>query len=155
MNTQESQFILQRLLEKKILILDGAMGTMIQRRKLDEAVYRANRFKNHQSDLKGNNDLLSLTQPAIIEEIHAAYLQAGADIIETNTFNANAISLSDYQMGDLAYDLNLASAKIARKAARLFQKEHPISPVLSPVRSVRPTGWPPCLRMSMILARGR
>ncbi|HQP10303.1 MAG TPA: methionine synthase, partial [Candidatus Omnitrophota bacterium] len=122
MNTQESQSILQRLLEKKILILDGAMGTMIQRRKLDEAAYRANRFKNHKSDLKGNNDLLSLTQPGIIEEIHAAYFQAGADIIETNTFNANAISLSDYQMGDLAYDLNLASAKIARKAAAAFSK---------------------------------
>src|SRR6188768_507880 len=100
-------------LEKRILILDGAMGTMIQRYKLAEDDYRGERFKNFDADLKGNNDLLSLTQPQIIREIHEAYLEAGADIIETNTFNAQKISLADYKMEELAYELNLASARIA------------------------------------------
>src|SRR3989338_11645218 len=86
------------LLAKRILILDGAMGTMIQRYKLEEHAYRGDRFADHPMDLKGNNDLLSLTQPHIIEEIHAAYLEAGADIIETNTFNANAVSQADYRL---------------------------------------------------------
>ena len=87
---------LEELLQQRILILDGAMGTMIQRYKLDEADYRGERFKDWPSDLKGNNDLLSLTQPQIIRDIHKAYLEAGADIIETNTFNSTTVSLADY-----------------------------------------------------------
>lgn len=104
------------LLEKRILIIDGAMGTMIQRYKLSEADYRGEKFKNWPSDLKGNNDLLSLTQPAIIKGIHKQYLEAGADIIETNTFNAQRVSLADYHMEDLAYEINLAAAKIAKES---------------------------------------
>ncbi|MFZ7170157.1 MAG: homocysteine S-methyltransferase family protein, partial [Bacteroidota bacterium] len=103
-------------LEKRILIIDGAMGTMIQRYKLSEEDYRGERFADWKSDLKGNNDLLSLTKPEIIEAIHLEYLEAGADIIETNTFNAQKISLADYHMESLAYELNFESAKIAKKA---------------------------------------
>lgn len=108
--------ILHRQLEARILILDGAMGTMIQSYNLDEDGYRGDRFKDWESDLKGNNDLLSLTQPDIIRDIHKAYLQAGADIIETNTFNANAVSMADYQMEDLVYELNKVSAQLAQEA---------------------------------------
>ena len=97
--------IFTELLEQRILILDGAMGTMIQTYKLDEADYRGERFKDWPSDLKGNNDLLSLTQPKIIEDIHRAYLEAGADIVETNTFNSTAISMADYQQQELVYEL--------------------------------------------------
>jgi 5-methyltetrahydrofolate--homocysteine methyltransferase len=107
-------------LEKRILIIDGAMGTMIQRYKLEEADYRGERFKDWPSDLKGNNDLLCLTQPHIVKEIHKQYLEAGADIIETNTFNAQKISLADYGMQALAYELNLAAAKIAKQAVAEF-----------------------------------
>ena len=108
---------LEKALNDKILILDGAMGTMIQRYKLSEEDYRGEAYKDWPSDLKGNNDLLSLTQPQIIKEIHASYLQAGSDIIETNTFNATSISMSDYGMQDLGYDINVAAAKIACEAA--------------------------------------
>lgn len=104
-------------LQDRILLLDGAMGTMIQSYKLDEAGYRGNRFKDWPNDLKGNNDLLVLTQPEIIHDIHCAYLDAGADIIETNTFNSNAISMADYTMEDLVYELNHEAAKLARSAA--------------------------------------
>jgi len=107
-------------LNDRILLLDGAMGTMIQRYKLDEAGYRGQRFRNHPRDLKGNNDLLSLTQPQIISAIHEAYLQAGADIIETNTFNANAVSMADYGMEDLVYELNVESARLARAIAHKY-----------------------------------
>lgn len=110
------------------MILDGAMGTMIQRYRLDEAGYRGERFKDSKQDLKGNNDLLSLTQPNIISEIHEAYLEAGADIIETNTFNAQRISLADYGMESLAYELNVASAKIAKAAAQKFNALTPKKP---------------------------
>jgi len=119
---------IHQLLQKRILIIDGAMGTMIQRYKLDEAGYRGEQFKDFPVDLKGNNDLLSLTKPSIIEEIHLSYLEAGADIIETNTFNANAISMADYQMEDQVYDLNLASAKIAKKAAEGMTQKTPDKP---------------------------
>ena len=105
-------------LEKRILIIDGAMGTMIQQYKLDEADYRGERFKDWPSDLKGNNDLLSLTQPHIVKEIHKKYLEAGADILETNTFNAQKVSLADYGMQSLAYEMNLAAAKIAKEAVK-------------------------------------
>ena len=97
------------------------MGTMIQQYKLSEADYRGERFKDWQHDLKGNNDLLSITQPQIIKEIHKQYLDAGADILETNTFNAQKISLADYHMQELAYELNFESAKIARQAIEEFK----------------------------------
>jgi 5-methyltetrahydrofolate--homocysteine methyltransferase len=112
----------------RILILDGAMGTMIQRYKLDEAGYRGTRFKDHPRDLKGNNDLLVLTQPNIISEIHNAYFKAGADIVETNTFNAQAISQSDYGLENFAYELNVAAAKLARDAADAWTKKTPDKP---------------------------
>src|SRR5258706_10288282 len=111
------------LLEQRILIIDGAMGTMIQRYKLTEADYRGERFKDWPSDLKGNNDLLCLTQPQIIKEIHKQYLGAGADIIETNTFNAQKISLADYHMQELAYEINFEAAKIARSALDEFKQQ--------------------------------
>ncbi|MFT0172731.1 homocysteine S-methyltransferase family protein [Paraburkholderia mimosarum] len=107
---------LPALLASRILILDGAMGTMIQRYKLDEAAYRGERFKDYPRDIKGNNELLSLTQPQIISEIHEQYLAAGADIIETNTFGATTVAQDDYGMGDLAVEMNVASAKLARAA---------------------------------------
>src|SRR4030095_15468082 len=102
---------IRNLLEQRILIIDGAMGTMIQRHKLTEADYRGERFKDWKSDLKGNNDLLCLTQPDIIKGIHKQYLEAGADIIETNTFSSQVISLADYHMEALAYEINVAAAK--------------------------------------------
>ena len=107
---------LQDLLSERILIIDGAMGTMIQRYKLNEADYRGERFKDWHIDLKGNNDLLCITKPEIIRAIHKEYLEAGADILETNTFNAQAISLADYDMSSIAFELNLAAAKCAREA---------------------------------------
>jgi 5-methyltetrahydrofolate--homocysteine methyltransferase len=110
-------------LNKRILIIDGAMGTMIQRHKLTEADYRGERFKDWPSDLKGNNDLLCLTQPQIIVGIHKQYLKAGADIIETNTFNCQVVSLADYGMQSLAYELNVAAAKCARQAIADYQAE--------------------------------
>jgi 5-methyltetrahydrofolate--homocysteine methyltransferase len=117
------------LLKRRIVIIDGAMGTMIQRYKLTEADYRGERFKDWPTDLKGNNDLLCLTQPQIIKEIHKQYLEAGADIIETNTFNAQRVSLADYQMQDLAYEINLAAAKIAKDAINEFVGSHKVSSV--------------------------
>jgi 5-methyltetrahydrofolate--homocysteine methyltransferase len=113
---------------RRILILDGAMGTMIQRHKLDEAGYRGQRFKDWPRDLKGNNDLLVLSQPEIIAEIHDAYLAVGSDIIETNTFNSQAISMADYGMETLAHELNLAAARIARAAADKWTKRTPDQP---------------------------
>jgi 5-methyltetrahydrofolate--homocysteine methyltransferase len=110
---------IRELLQHRILIIDGAMGTMIQRYNLSEADYRGDRFKDWPSDVKGNNDLLCLTQPHIIREIHGKYLEAGADIIETNTFNAQRISLADYGMESLAYEINLAAARIAKEACQL------------------------------------
>lgn len=114
---------IQDILKERILVIDGAMGTMIQRYKLGEEDYRGSRFKNWPSDLKGNNDLLCLTQPQIIKAIHKEYLAAGADIIETNTFNAQKVSLADYGMEDLAYELNVAAAKIAKEAIEEYLKE--------------------------------
>jgi 5-methyltetrahydrofolate--homocysteine methyltransferase len=119
---------LKREAKQRILILDGAMGTMIQRYKLDEAGYRGERFKDHKRDLKGNNDLLVLSQPQIISEIHNAYLEAGADILETNTFNAQAISQADYGLEDIAYEFNVAAAKLAREAADAWTKKTPNQP---------------------------
>ena len=115
-------------LENRILILDGAMGTMIQRHKLAEADYRGSRFANCEILQKGNNDLLVLTQPEIILGIHRKYLEAGADIIETNTFNAQRISMEDYGMGELVREINLEAAHLARKAADEFTAENPLKP---------------------------
>jgi 5-methyltetrahydrofolate--homocysteine methyltransferase len=114
---------LQSLLADRILVLDGAMGTMIQRYQLDEAAYRGERFTEWPRDLKGNNDLLSLTQPKIIQDIHKAYLEAGADIIETNTFNANAVSMADYDMQALVRELNMESVRLAREEAQKYSTD--------------------------------
>jgi 5-methyltetrahydrofolate--homocysteine methyltransferase len=120
--------LIEQELQKRILVLDGAMGTMIQRHKLEEKDYRGKRFADYPHSLKGNNDLLSLTQPEIISNIHKAYFDAGADIVETNTFNANRISMADYHMEDLAHEINVASAKLAREAADEFTKRQPEKP---------------------------
>ena len=114
---------IQEIAKERILLIDGAMGTMLQAYQLEEADFRDDRFKDHPSDLKGNNDLLSLSRPDVVEAIHTAYLEAGADLIETNTFNANAISQSDYGTEDLVYEINLKSAKIARKSADKFSHD--------------------------------
>ncbi len=114
---------IESALESRILIIDGAMGTMIQRYKLEEADYRGERFKEWPSDLKGNNDLLSITRPDIIRNIHKEYLEAGADIIETNTFSSTSIAQADYNMQSLAYELNVASAKVAREAIEKHNAE--------------------------------
>jgi len=119
---------ISNLLKDRVLLLDGAMGTMIQRYKLGESDFRGEHFKNHPTDLKGNNDLLCLTQPQKIQEIHEAYLEAGADIIETNTFNANAVSMADYQMEQLVYKINKAGAEIAVKVAQKYTDLNPEKP---------------------------
>ncbi|MGQ0738099.1 MAG: homocysteine S-methyltransferase family protein [Bacteroidota bacterium] len=119
---------IQDCLKERILIIDGAMGTMIQRHKLKEADYRGERFKDWHCDVKGNNDLLNITQPAIITGIHKQYLDAGADIIETNTFSSTSIAMADYEMQSLAYELNVAAAKCARAAVEQYHAENPPSP---------------------------
>lgn len=113
---------IQDILKERILVLDGAMGTMIQRHTLEEGDFRGERFKNHHSPLKGNNDLLSITRPDIIKEIHRQYLQAGADILETNTFSSTTIAQADYHLESLAYELNFESARIAKEVANEFTK---------------------------------
>jgi len=126
---------LAELLKQRILVLDGAMGSMIQTYKLDEAEYRGERFKDWPSDVKGNNDLLVLSQPKIIKDIHKAYLEAGADILETNTFNANAISMADYDMEELVYEMNVAAAKLAKEACDEYstpEKPRLVAGVLGP-----------------------
>ena len=119
---------IKEILKKRILVLDGAMGTMIQQYKLDEAAFRGEQFKNHPCDLKGNNDLLSITQPDIIKAIHAEYFAAGADIVETNTFSGTTIAMADYQLEDAVYDINFQSAKIAREVAIEFTQNEPNKP---------------------------
>jgi len=119
---------IQELLKQRILVIDGAMGTMIQRYKLEENDFRGQRFANHDHPLKGNNDLLSITRPDIIKEIHRQYLEAGADILETNTFSGTSIAQADYALQDLAYELNLCSAQIAKEAADEFTKSNPEKP---------------------------
>ena len=120
--------VLEKAASERILIIDGAMGTMIQRHKLDEAGYRGTRFKDWHRDVKGNNDLLVLTQPKIIQDIHEQYLAAGADIIETNTFNAQVISMADYGMEAMSHEINLVAAKLARAAADKYTKLNPAKP---------------------------
>ena len=119
---------LDRLLAERILILDGAMGTMVQRRKLDEAAFRGSRFAGHSRDLKGNNDILVLTRPDVVSRIHHEYLEAGADIVETNTFNANAVSQADYALEPVCYEINAAAARLAREAADEFTARTPGQP---------------------------
>ena len=119
---------LEKAATERILIIDGAMGTMIQRHKLDEAGYRGSRFKDWPRDVKGNNDLLVLTQPKIIQDIHEQYLAAGADLIETNTFNAQRISMADYGMEALSYEINVEAAKLARAAADKYTRQNPDRP---------------------------
>ncbi len=119
---------IQEAARKKILVLDGAMGTMIQEYRLEEKDYRSERFADFHKDVQGNNDLLSITQPHVIEAIHKAYLDAGSDIIETNTFSSTTIAQADYDMQELAYEMNLASAKIAKKAAQEYTKKNPDKP---------------------------
>ncbi len=119
---------IKEILKERIMIIDGAMGTMIQRYKLNESDYRGERFKDWHKDVKGNNDLLSITQPEIITSIHKQYLDAGADIIETNTFSSTSIAQADYDMQSIAYELNLASAKCAREAADEYTLQNPSKP---------------------------
>jgi len=119
---------LQECLQERILIIDGAMGTMIQRYKLSEEDYRGKQFKDWHRDVKGNNDLLSISQPHIIEEIHQQYLEAGADIIETNTFSSTSIAQADYDMQSLVYELNIASARCARNVADKYSGKDPSKP---------------------------
>jgi len=119
---------IKNILIKRILILDGAMGTMIQSYNLDEDDFRGQRFKNHPKPLKGDNDLLCLTKPEIIKQIHEAYFEAGADIAETNTFNSTSIAQADYGLEDIVYELNIEAARIARKVADRFTANEPGKP---------------------------
>lgn len=119
---------IQEILKNRIMVLDGAMGTMIQRHTLSEEDFRGERFKNHKYPLKGNNDLLSLTQPGIIKDIHRQYFEAGADIVETNTFSGTSVAQADYHLEDIVYDLNYESAKIAKEVAKEFTQQNPDKP---------------------------
>ena len=119
---------LQQALNERILILDGGMGTMIQNRKFSESDFRGERFKDWHCDIQGNNDLLVLTQPETIKAIHSEYLEAGADILETNTFNATTIAMADYDMEALSAEINLEAAKLARAAADEYTKKTPHKP---------------------------
>ena len=117
-----------KILNKRILVLDGAMGTMLQRYKFQEEDFRGNRFKDWQHPLQGNNDLLSLTQPHAIAEVHAKYFESGADIVETNTFSGTSVGMADYYMEELVYELNYESARIAREVASKFTAKEPEKP---------------------------
>lgn len=131
MSTQEKSSrtrLLREILLRRILVLDGAMGTMIQRYNLTEDDFRKGWFENHEKPLKGNNDLLSLTRPDVIKEIHAAYFEAGADIAETNTFSGTSIAQADYGLEHIVYELNYHSAKIAREVADEFTAANPKKP---------------------------
>ncbi|MFT6321879.1 MAG: 5-methyltetrahydrofolate--homocysteine methyltransferase, partial [Granulosicoccus sp.] len=119
---------IHKIAKERILVLDGAMGTMIQEYQLEEKDYRGDRFEKFHLDVKGNNDLLSITRPDVIEAIHKAYLEAGSDIIETNTFSSTSIAQADYEMEDLAYEMNLESAKAARRAADFYTEKTPEKP---------------------------
>lgn len=119
---------IREILRQRILVLDGAMGTMIQRYKLEEEDFRGERFRDHTRSLKGNNDLLSITRPDVIREIHRQYLEVGADILETNTFSSNYIAQADYDLQDACYDLNFSSAKLAREVADEFTAKDPSKP---------------------------
>ena len=124
---------IEQTLQQRILVIDGAMGTMIQRHKLTEADYRGERFKNWHCDVKGNNDLLNLTQPDIIIGIHRQYLDAGADIIETNTFSSTTIAMADYEMQSLAKELNIAAARCAKQAVAASGKTAWVAGAIGPL----------------------
>ncbi|MFN0023111.1 MAG: homocysteine S-methyltransferase family protein, partial [Parvularculaceae bacterium] len=128
MKRKPSWAALEKAATERILIIDGAMGTMIQRHKPTEETYRGERFKDWKQDVKGNNELLSLTQPDIIRDIHDQYFAAGADIAETNTFNAQVVSQADYGMQALAYEMNVASTKLVREAADKYNALTPDKP---------------------------
>jgi len=128
MSRSQTRKTLDQAASKRILIIDGAMGTMIQRLKLDEAGYRGQRFKDWKRDVQGNNDLLVLTQPQLVQQIHEDYLAAGADLIETNTFNAQAISLADYGMEKLSFEINREAARLARRAVDAWTAKTPSKP---------------------------
>ncbi len=119
---------IKKILEERILVLDGAMGTMLQRYQFEEEDFRGDRFKDWEHPLKGNNDLLSLTQPEAIAEVHRKYYEAGADIVETNTFSGTTIAMADYHMEELVYELNYESARIAKEVAQEFTKKEPEKP---------------------------
>lgn len=146
-------------LKQRILLIDGGMGTMIQGYKLQEQDYRGERFANWHCDLKGNNDLLVLTQPQLIKEIHCAYLEAGADILETNTFNATTIAMADYEMESLSEEINFAAAKLAREVADEWTAKNPQKPryvagVLGPTNrtcSISPDVNDPATAMSLLM----
>ena len=144
--------LLQQALKERILILDGGMGTMIQSYKLDEADYRGDRFADWPQDVKGNNDLLLLSRPDVIQAIEKAYLDAGADILETNTFNATRVSQADYGMEELVYELNVAGARLAREVADAKTLETPERRVSSPASWARPAAPARSPRTSTILA---
>lgn len=129
---------IKELLSHRVLVLDGAMGTMIQRKKFSEEDYRGSRFADYHCLLKGNNDLLSITQPDAIRAIHTAYLEAGANLISTNTFNANRISMADYEMQSLVTEMNISSVRLAREAIDTYQQSHPES-IAFVVASIGPT----------------
>ena len=135
---------IQDLLKERILVLDGAMGTMIQKYNLSEQDFQGERFKDHDMDLKGNNDLLSLTRPEIIKEIHGEYLQAGADIIETNTFSSTSIAQADYKLEHIVYELNVAAASLAREVAEEFTQREPEKPRFV-AGSIGPTNRTACI----------
>ena len=137
---------LQHALSQRILILDGGMGTMIQSYKLEESDYRGERFTDWPSDVKGNNDLLLLSRPDVIQAIEKAYLDAGADILETNTFNATRVSQADYGMEELVYELNVEGARLARKWPMPRPPRRRIARVSSPACSARPAAPAPSRR---------
>ena len=122
--------VINKIMEERIMVIDGAMGTAVQKYKLTEADFRGERFKNHTHDLKGNNDILVITRPDVIEEIHTKYLEAGADIIETNTFNSTMISQLDYELDikEVVYDLNKTAAQLAKKCCVAMTKKDPSRP---------------------------
>src|SRR5688572_11888054 len=125
---KNARALLEKLARERILLLDGGMATMIQSFGLGEADYRGQAFRNHAHDLKGNNDLLVLTKPDVIRSIHAAYFEAGSDLIETNTFNSTAISQADYHLESAVYELNVAAAKLAKSVALEWSERTPDKP---------------------------
>jgi 5-methyltetrahydrofolate--homocysteine methyltransferase len=128
MSARDVALEIRKLASERVLLIDGAFGTMIQTKKLEEADFRGERFKNSAKDLKGNNDLLVLTRPDVIADIHDAYFAAGADIAETNTFNSQVISQADYGLESAVYDINIAAAKLARTAADRWTERDPKKP---------------------------
>ena len=127
-NRSDVRSVLEAMLAQRIVILDGAMGTMVQRRKLKEEDFRGRRFARHPHDLRGNFDALVLTQPSIVSETHEAYFSAGADIVETDTFNANAIAQADYGLESIIYELNCEAAKLAKDVAKTWSQHTPDRP---------------------------